>query len=1093
VVSSNTVKITVNATLTSGTIGASQTICYSTVPSALTQTVAATGGSGSYTYQWQSSPDGSAWLNIRDATTIGYAPPALTADTWYRRSVSDGICVTVSSNSVKITVYPTLTAGTIGNDQTISYGATPNALTEIMAASGGSGSYTYQWQSSSDGLNWSDITGATSTVYAPSSMFTNTWFKRFVIDGICGSSASNLVNIYVSLITLYTTEEPSSYGSDNRYSLGSEFEVLNYGFITKFRLYCNVNEGGLHKIRLWRRNGDMTFSQVINSIDWDFTSGVEGWREYNLTSAIPVQSGVYIISITNGLNNNYYSQIGTNPSLTNPYIRYLSGRYTTNVDEVPLTQYGNSGYFRDIVFNLFSPGKAGSPQLVCYNAVPLPLTQTEAPTGGNGVYNYQWQSSFNNSTWTNIDGATSSGYSPPALIASTYYRREVTSSNIKDYSPTVLVTVNPAFNEAVLHDNITIYNNTATNINVEIAGGTQPYTVNYSRNGVAQLPVTEYYSRADISTGVFIAEGDYQYVLTSVIDANGCNVQSLGNGITVTVSGTYLPSATNKALVIINSASPNYSDYAIYIKPYLDNFGIPYDEFNSPSSGGHPDFLNYGVIILGHRNIYVTGYPIIDLENAVSAGVGLCSFDPHLFDFQSNFATSPETLQENSSNLIDIVTDPVHYITQEHIVDTYSPANNTLTLLGSMTTDLSSYELNSSTKLATISGSPILQVSSHGNGRIVKWNGYNWMFDIILGPVAGMDDLIWRGIVWAARKPFVMQGLPPMVTMRVDDVNGTGGGVSEDFEWIKISNEFDFVPWCGTFNDNIPSTYLETLRTLINHNLTTASPHAFNDLNPIYFNHFDDVSFDAAANVIRAWNFYTTNNLKISSFILPHYYEISGAALDQIIALNGQYNLGIEFIGTHMMFGNSYYTSWLNRRPYRIGRDGAAYSNRPVYYADYVGWGGFDFFNCVTEIRDDGDYEWYPSEQNIPSTIARGVRHLRRALNSMVLPTLFTHDYYLTMSSDSWRTILGSVTSAISTYSPEYKSMDYAVKYVRAKSNIRVTNISETGTLVNITYSGANDLDTKCYLFTESGNQISHRLILLDKIIGGAITKSISK
>ena len=42
--------------LTAGTIGTAQSICYNTVPAALTQLTAPTGGPGGYTYQWQSSP-----------------------------------------------------------------------------------------------------------------------------------------------------------------------------------------------------------------------------------------------------------------------------------------------------------------------------------------------------------------------------------------------------------------------------------------------------------------------------------------------------------------------------------------------------------------------------------------------------------------------------------------------------------------------------------------------------------------------------------------------------------------------------------------------------------------------------------------------------------------------------------------------------------------------------------------------------------------------------------------------------------------------------------------------------------------------------
>ncbi len=62
-----------------------------------------------------------------------------------------------------------------------------------------------------------------------------------------------------------------------------------------------------------------------------------------------------------------------------------------------------------------------------------------------------------------------------------------------------------------------------------------------------------------------------------------------------------------------------------------------------------------------------------------------------------------------------------------------------------------------------------------GAGQLLSWASTDWMDTRVLGPLAGLDDLFWRGLVWAARKPFCLRGLPPLVTMRVDDVAGTGG------------------------------------------------------------------------------------------------------------------------------------------------------------------------------------------------------------------------------------------------------------------------------------------------------------------------------
>ena len=62
------------------------------------------------------------------------------------------------------------------------------------------------------------------------------------------------------------------------------------------------------------------------------------------------------------------------------------------------------------------------------------------------------------------------------------------------------------------------------------------------------------------------------------------------------------------------------------------------------------------------------------------------------------------------------------------------------------------------TTLASTGAQPFLAVTTNGAGRAVQWGTYDWMSHAVKGPMFGLDDLVWRSLVWAARKPFVMQG-----------------------------------------------------------------------------------------------------------------------------------------------------------------------------------------------------------------------------------------------------------------------------------------------------------------------------------------------
>jgi len=75
------------------------------------------------------------------------------------------------------------------------------------------------------------------------------------------------------------------------------------------------------------------------------------------------------------------------------------------------------------------------------------LSFSTNPSGAGGTYTYQWQSSTDNVTFTNISSATNAAYQAGNLTQTTYYRVVVTSTicGTSDTSNAVTVTVLPPF------------------------------------------------------------------------------------------------------------------------------------------------------------------------------------------------------------------------------------------------------------------------------------------------------------------------------------------------------------------------------------------------------------------------------------------------------------------------------------------------------------------------------------------------------------------------------------------------------------------------------------------------------------------------
>jgi hypothetical protein len=143
--------------------------------------------SGSFTYQWQRSTDNSTWASIAGATSSSYVLTADDASKYVRVQVylasssgSDGVAYSVPTAKVGApynTVAPAIT-GTlrVGVAQTVSNGTWS-----------GSPTFTYQWQTSADGIAWANIAGATTASYTPTYTIANLRLRSVV-------SATNAVD-----------------------------------------------------------------------------------------------------------------------------------------------------------------------------------------------------------------------------------------------------------------------------------------------------------------------------------------------------------------------------------------------------------------------------------------------------------------------------------------------------------------------------------------------------------------------------------------------------------------------------------------------------------------------------------------------------------------------------------------------------------------------------------------------------------------------------------------------------------------------------------------------------------------------------------
>ncbi|MEJ8758368.1 gliding motility-associated C-terminal domain-containing protein [Pontibacter sp. H259] len=197
VVISEAVMIDIVPALDNNTISAAQTVCVGTTPAPLTGS-APTGGTGAYTYLWESSiTSATAGFSPAAGTNNGqsYTPGNLNVNTWFRRTVTSEGCEADISEAILITVNKGVANNSISSPQTICAGDVPATLTGTTPI-GGNGTYTYLWQSSITGPDsgFGSAAGTnTGQNYTPQALTQNTWFRRVVDSQGCKTTSEAIL------------------------------------------------------------------------------------------------------------------------------------------------------------------------------------------------------------------------------------------------------------------------------------------------------------------------------------------------------------------------------------------------------------------------------------------------------------------------------------------------------------------------------------------------------------------------------------------------------------------------------------------------------------------------------------------------------------------------------------------------------------------------------------------------------------------------------------------------------------------------------------------------------------------------------------
>ena len=491
---------TVTAALSGGIISGYQVLCYNNDASTITSSTDAAGGIGSFSYQWQKSEYGGSswgsWNDISGATSTTYDPSLLTISTKYRRkALNNGGCGTVYSNEITKTVRMNVLGGSISGDQTLCYNADASVISSASLASGGTESFSYQWQkaehSGGSWGSWSDISGATSSSYDPPNLVITTKYRRRANDnGGCGTTYTNEITKTVRLNVL-----GGSVSGDQTLCYNENASVISS---------ASMASGGTESFSYqWLK-------AELNGGSWSSWSSIPG-----ATSS---------------------SYDPPNLTITTKYTRVAGdngGCGTAYSEEIVKT----------VRLNVLAGSITGD-QTLCYNTDASVISSASLASGGTESFSYQWQKaeySGGSWSWSDISGATSSAYDPSNLIITTKYRRRANDNGGCGvvYSNEVTKTIRPnVLGGSISGDQTLCYNADASVISSAslASGGTESFNYQWQK---AEYSGSNWGSWSDISGATSNAFDPANLTITTkyrrvVTDLGGCGVVN-SNEITKTV------------------------------------------------------------------------------------------------------------------------------------------------------------------------------------------------------------------------------------------------------------------------------------------------------------------------------------------------------------------------------------------------------------------------------------------------------------------------------------------------------------------------------------------------------------------------------
>lgn len=541
-------------------------------------------------------------------------------------------------------------------------------------------------------------------------------------------------------------------------------------------------------------------------------------------------------------------------------------------------------------------------------------------------------------------------------------------------------------------------------------------------------------------------------------------------------------------LVIVNSAAAFWDHFIVdeTVLVALEHFGMPYRLLDLASERPTPDALaNCAAVILAQCKL---GSDLTEAEtrlisDAVRDGAGLVNFDSDIrlykpallevFGFEGinphPYATNLVRIRETQSYISQMQTPGEFHefdrMATGVIVERWRKDVTPLaeSVLGKEQlvyirhlTPWSAFEpRNHAAAFA----------ARWGKGKAVQFalSPRIWRTDVY-GHTRGLDDLFWRSIVWAARKPFAANMVPPFVTMSFDDCSGR-----HDFAWVDVCVNHGYTPIVSLFLRDTPARLFPRIRDGLRSGRVEYGTHAL-DYYTLMYSHYGrgECTLDELrANFAFEDAWWRKVGAAPGQMVRGHMGERGLNALPFLKERGRVFFCPARQVGVVKADQDNTHGYW----PYDL----------PNWYYDYLP-DDHDFFvfssqrprfqedflaGCTPILRESDRVDVEKAAQS-------AARCVREGLRGAFFAEMVTHEQkFETVSVEDWDRILTRTDQLTAGIEIIHAGHDEIGRYLKSKDSVRITEAAVEGGRIRCAITGDRDAPLRMSVFRDEGEGVA--------------------